>query len=80
MSNGKKAGFIIVLALTTLACHLSAACADTLYVNGVTGDDAWNGRCETWDGGTCGPKATIQAGINASTHISLWKYPLPGPV
>jgi hypothetical protein len=35
-------------------------------VNGATGDDAWDGRCETWDGGTCGPKATIQAGIAAA--------------
>ena len=39
-----------------------------IYVNGTTGDDAWDGLCETWDGGTCGPKETIQAGIDAAAH------------
>ncbi|HDZ44664.1 MAG TPA: hypothetical protein ENH55_02045 [Aurantimonas coralicida] len=34
--------------------------ADTLYVNDATGNDAWDGRCEIWNGGTCGPKKTIQ--------------------
>ncbi len=42
------------------------ASAGTIYVNGTTGDDAWTGLCETWDGGTCGPKKTIQAGIDAA--------------
>jgi predicted outer membrane repeat protein len=37
-----------------------------VYVNGTTGDDAWDGRCELWDGGSCGPKATIQAGIDSA--------------
>ncbi len=44
----------------------ATACADMIYVNGSTGDDAWDGLCEVWDGGTCGPKATIQAGIDAA--------------
>lgn len=39
---------------------------DTIYVNGTTGDDAWSGLCQTWDGGTCGPKATIQAGLDTA--------------
>ena len=38
----------------------------TIYVNGTTGNDAWSGLCEEWDGGTCGPKVTIQAGIDAA--------------
>jgi parallel beta-helix repeat protein len=38
----------------------------TIYVNGSTGDDTWSGWCETWDGATCGPKRTIQAGIGAA--------------
>ena len=38
----------------------------TIYVNGTTGDDGWSGTCEVWDGGTCGPKRTIQAGIDAA--------------
>ena len=55
------AGFLLATSLTPTAL------ADTIYVNGQTGDDAWDGLCEEWDGGTCGPKATIQAGINAAT-------------
>ena len=43
-----------------------------LYVNGATGDDAWDGLCEEWDGGMCGPKQTIQAGIDAAIdHLVL---------
>jgi parallel beta-helix repeat protein len=38
----------------------------TVYVNGTTGDDGWDGLCKHWGGGTCGPKATIQAGIDAA--------------
>lgn len=56
------AGFLLATILTP------AALAGTIYVNGQTGDDAWDGLCEEWDGGTCGPKATIQAGINAATN------------
>jgi hypothetical protein len=38
----------------------------TIYVNGITGDDTWGGPCAVWDGDSCGPKATIQAGINVA--------------
>ena len=40
--------------------------AKTVYVDGVNGNDAWDGLCEEWDGGTCGPKKTIQAGITVA--------------
>ena len=50
-----------------ICCAAATASAqEAIYVNGTTGDDAWDGLCETWDGGTCGPKATIQAGIDAA--------------
>lgn len=39
----------------------------TIHVNGLTGDDSWSRLCETWDGATCGPTLTIQAGIDAAT-------------
>ncbi|MFH1747577.1 MAG: right-handed parallel beta-helix repeat-containing protein [Planctomycetota bacterium] len=45
-----------------------ASAQTTIYVNGTTGNDAWDGLCEAWDGGTCGPKATIQTGIDAATN------------
>ena len=54
----------IRLLLVVLCAH--AAAATTIYVNGATGNDDWDGLCEQWDGGTCGPKKTIQAGINAA--------------
>jgi hypothetical protein len=56
------------LAWLGLACCAasSASAQQTIYVNGTTGNDGWTGLCETWDGGTCGPKKTIQAGIDAA--------------
>jgi hypothetical protein len=48
--------------------------AGTIYVHGTEGNDAWDGLCATWNGGTCGPKRTIQAGIDvavAGDEVSL---------
>ncbi len=59
-----EVSFVVVCAL---ACLAPPAPAATIYVNGATGDDTWDGLCEEWDGGTCGPKATIQAGIDAAS-------------
>jgi hypothetical protein len=52
---------------TGLGCEPSP-CAEqiTVYVNAATGDDSWDGLCEEWDGVICGPKATIQAGMDAA--------------
>lgn len=61
-----RTGLVVAVAVMLLVGMTTPATAATLYVNGTTGDDAWDGRCETWVGGTCGPKATIQAGINAA--------------
>jgi hypothetical protein len=63
----KTRGSVLFSCAIGLAALLAgAAQAETYYVNGATGDDSWDGLCETWDGGTCGPKKTIQAGINAA--------------
>jgi len=43
--------------------------AHHIYVNGAAGNDAWDGTSETYLGGNVGPKATIQAGIDAATAI-----------
>ncbi|MBN1764067.1 MAG: right-handed parallel beta-helix repeat-containing protein [Sedimentisphaerales bacterium] len=54
---------IILILLFTWSNNLSA---DTIYVNGVCGDDAWTGTnpgCSAPNG----PKATIQAGIDAAS-------------
>jgi hypothetical protein len=53
----------------TVLCIASTASAQlprTIYVNGAAGNNSWTGLCQTYQGGTCGPKKTIQAGINAS--------------
>jgi parallel beta-helix repeat protein len=56
---------IRVIASISFLCALSPTVAQqTIYIDGTTGDDAWSGLCAEWDGGTCGPKATIQAGID----------------
>lgn len=56
-----------LVALGLACCLVPAAHAQqTIYVNGTTGNDTWNGLCAVWDGGTCGPKATIQAGIDTA--------------
>jgi hypothetical protein len=55
--------------LSLIGCLAASAFAQGIvYVNGTTGDDAWDGRCEVWDGATCGPKATTQAGIEAAAE------------
>ena len=56
------------IGLVGLICCAAATAwgQQTVYVNGTTGDNAWDGLCEEWDGATCGPKATIQAGIDAT--------------
>jgi len=58
------------IGLLGLICAMTANAytQQTIYVNGTTGNDAWTGLCEVWDGGTCGPKATIQAGIDAAVN------------
>ncbi|MDY7109602.1 MAG: hypothetical protein SYC29_13290 [Planctomycetota bacterium] len=55
-------------AVAALALAAMTAQAETYYVNGATGNDAWDGLCEEWDGGACGPKQTIQAGIDAASN------------
>lgn len=54
------------LVVLTVIAVASAAHAATLYVDAAAGNDAWSGLCATWDGGTCGPKLTIAAGIAAA--------------
>jgi hypothetical protein len=54
--------------VTAAALIAAPALATTIYVNGTIGNDAWTGLCAEWDGGTCGPKLTIQAGIDAAAN------------
>jgi len=37
------------------------------FVDGVNGNDSWDGTAEVYGGGTTGPKKTIQAGVNLLT-------------
>jgi hypothetical protein len=50
----------------TLCSPAVAQVPRTFYVNGATGNNNWSGLCQTYQGGTCGPKKTIQAGIDAA--------------
>jgi hypothetical protein len=43
--------------------NVSAATGSTIYVNGSSGNDSWNGQLATWNG-TSGPKATIKSATN----------------
>ncbi len=56
-----------VLAASAAATRPAPA-GQTIYVNDLTGNDAWSGLCEVWDGGTCGPKKTIKAGIQVAAN------------
>ena len=39
----------------------------TIYVNGSSGNDGWNGLNSTWTSGLNGPKATISNAVNTVT-------------
>jgi len=64
--------FILILSLCILLFIVSmstmdtSSAASTLYVNNATGNDDWDGTSATYQGGTIGPKATIQ---NASDEV-----------
>jgi hypothetical protein len=59
---------LILIATVSAALLASPATSDTIYVDGVNGNDEWDGLCEVWDGETCGPKKTIQAGVDAAEN------------
>jgi hypothetical protein len=64
--------FVIMLALCLALgnvygqVHSGPNCIN-LYVNSITGNDAWDGLSPTYVGGTWGPKATLQSGVNAAS-------------
>ena len=68
----QRSGAMRLPALVAAAALMFAAggawAAKTVYVDGVNGNNAWDGLCEEWDGGTCGPKKTIQAGIDVAVN------------
>jgi len=56
--------FILGLLLVLVATISSSSAADTIYVNNATGSDSWDGTNAIYQGGTVGPKATIQNGTD----------------
>lgn len=54
------------VAVVSLCVGTSAMASGVIHVDGSAGQDAWSGLCATWDGATCGPKETIQAGLDAA--------------
>ena len=56
---------LIGLSVIFLSCveDVAAANAPSIYVNGSSGNDSWDGQIAVWNG-TSGPKATINSGVN----------------
>ena len=54
------------VAVVSLCVGTSATASVVIHVDGSSGQHAWSGLCATWDGATCGPKETIQAGLDAA--------------
>ncbi|MDZ7371108.1 MAG: T9SS type A sorting domain-containing protein [candidate division KSB1 bacterium] len=52
-----------VFAILLCSAFYGLASAKTYYVNGQTGNDNWNGEAREYQGGTIGPKATINGAI-----------------
>ncbi len=61
----RRAICAMVIGLVALPVTISLG-QQTVHVSALAGDDGWSGLCAEWDGATCGPKATIQAGIDAA--------------
>jgi len=65
----KYANFRIIVVLSLLLFALAtisaSSAATPLYVNGDTGDDAWDGTSATYTTGIIGPMKTIQNAIDA---------------
>ncbi len=61
--KGLKPRMTWVIALLLIFALGGTAPAVTLYVNGQAGNDTWNGLFREYQGGTDGPKATINAAI-----------------
>jgi hypothetical protein len=59
----KASLFVPVVFLLWLS---SAAGATTYYVCGISGNDSWDSTAPTYQGGSVGPRASIQAGIDAA--------------
>lgn len=52
----------IIVSLALLVCP-TALGAGTYYIDPSNGNDQYDGLCRDWDGGTCGPKATLAGAL-----------------
>jgi hypothetical protein len=61
-----------------------ATFAEMRYVSGLNGNDNWDGKARSWEGGTRGPKETINAAVEVSSatgdsievnYAEGWIYP-----
>jgi hypothetical protein len=67
MREGKMKLLSTIIALAFVLIPTIILAGTTYYVNGTTGNDTYDGLSAVWDV-THGPKITIQAGIDVSTH------------
>jgi len=57
-------GTLYIASGNILYAFNDAVSPSTVYVNGITGNDSWDGTSPTYNGGTTGPKKTIQAAVD----------------
>ena len=67
--NTQAAARASSVALGVLLClGTGAQASQTIYVDGPAGNDSWTGLCRSYVSGSCGPKKTIQGGINIALN------------
>jgi parallel beta-helix repeat protein/predicted outer membrane repeat protein len=57
--------FLIATFIVVILFSGAVSAASTIYVNGTSGNDTYDGTSPTWVSGTIGPKKTIQNASNA---------------
>jgi hypothetical protein len=73
-SDGASNSFMVTMIVAAVP-----SAAQNYYINGGTGNDAWDGSSATFTSGTTGPWATIPRANNvddhASGHVDIWVAP-----
>ena len=74
MFRGSVTRSIVCLIAAWLVCALIPAYATNWYINGATGNNAWDGKASAWNG-TDGPWKTFDHGSNTNSGNSILVQP-----